>query len=72
VVEKLKEIEVLLKAGSSYFSVVAVKHSTPRAVEHIPGPTIQDQTTALKVLDKTMTLLSDEEVRRIGIWGMED
>ena len=49
---------------------MAVKHSTPRAVEHIPGPTIQDQTTASKMLDKTMTLLSDDEVRRISIWGM--
>ena len=44
VAEKLKEIEGLLKAGSSYSSVVAVNHSMPKAVEHIPGPKIQDQT----------------------------
>ncbi|XP_062169188.1 disease resistance protein At4g27190-like [Alnus glutinosa] len=70
VAKKLKEIEDLLKAGSSHSGVVAVNHSMPRAVEHVPGPIIQDQTTASKTLAKTMTLLSDDGVRRIGIWGM--
>jgi disease resistance protein RPS2 len=70
VAKKLKEIEDLLKARSSHSGVVAGNHSMPRAVEHIPGPTIQDQTTSSKNLAKTMTLLSDDEVRRVGIWGM--
>jgi disease resistance protein RPS2 len=70
VAEKLKEIEGLLKAGSSHSGAVAVNYSVPRAVEHVPGPTIQDQTTPSKTLAKIMTLLSDDEVRRIGIWGM--
>jgi disease resistance protein RPS2 len=70
VVKKLKEIEDLLKDGSSHSGAVAVNHSIPRVVEHVPGPTIQDQTTASKTLAKTMTLLSDDGVRRIGIWGM--
>jgi disease resistance protein RPS2 len=70
VAKKLKVIEDLLKAGSSYSGAVAVNRSMPRAVEHVPGPTIQDQTTASKTLAKTMTLLSDDGVRRIGIWGM--
>jgi disease resistance protein RPS2 len=39
-------------------------------VEHIPGPTIQDQTTPSKTLAEIMALLSDDEVQRIGIWGM--
>jgi disease resistance protein RPS2 len=42
----------------------------PRAVEHIPGPTIQDQTAPSKTLDEIMALLSDDGVQRIGIWGM--
>ncbi|XP_059439174.1 disease resistance protein At4g27190-like [Corylus avellana] len=70
VVEKLKEIKRLLEAGSSHCGAVAVNHSMPSAVEHIPGPTIQDQTTPSKTLAEIMTLLSDNEVRRIGIWGM--
>ncbi|KAG7955999.1 hypothetical protein I3843_11G102600 [Carya illinoinensis] len=57
---QLKRIEWLLKSGSSHIGVVA----------HIPGPSIQDETTASKTLAKTVTLLSDPEVRRIGIWGM--
>ncbi|KAG2680491.1 hypothetical protein I3760_11G101500 [Carya illinoinensis] len=67
---QLKRIEWLLKSGSSHIGVVAVNYSVPRAVEHIPGPSIQDETTASKTLAKTVTLLSDPEVRRIGIWGM--
>jgi disease resistance protein RPS2 len=42
----------------------------PRVVEHVPGPTILDQTTSSKTLAKTMALLSDDGVQRIGIWGM--
>jgi disease resistance protein RPS2 len=70
VAEKLKEIEGFLKAGNSYSGVVAVNQSLPRTVEYIPGPTFQDPTTSSETLVKTMTLLSDDEVRRIGIWGM--
>jgi disease resistance protein RPS2 len=70
VAERLKEIEGLLKAGSSHSGVVAVNQSMPKAVEHIPGPTIEDQTTSSKTLAETLTLLSNDEVRRIGIWGM--
>ncbi|KAB1225484.1 hypothetical protein CJ030_MR1G018623 [Morella rubra] len=40
------------------------------AVEHIPGPSIRDQTPASESLARTMTLLSDLKVQRIGIWGM--
>jgi disease resistance protein RPS2 len=70
VAKKLKKIEDLLKAGSSYSSAVAANRSMPEAVEHVPGQTIQDQTTSSKTLATIMTLLSDDGVRRIGIWGM--
>ncbi|KAM3744342.1 hypothetical protein ACB098_06G045900 [Castanea mollissima] len=55
----LEEIKRLLEAGK-----------VPRAVEHIPGPSIQGQTTASKALEKTMRLLSDDRFQRIGIWGL--
>ena len=40
------------------------------AVEHIPAPSIEDQTTASLILAKLMNLLNDDEVGRIGVWGM--
>ena len=49
--------------------IVAVS-CAKRAVEHIPGPSIEDQTTASGTLEKIMDLLNDDGVRRIGIWGM--
>jgi disease resistance protein RPS2 len=68
VAEKLKDVRGLLEAGRSHSGAVAVNHSI--AVEHIPGPIIQDQTTPSKTLAEIMALLCDDEVRRIGVWGM--
>ncbi|XP_040989065.1 disease resistance protein At4g27190 [Juglans microcarpa x Juglans regia] len=68
--ENLREIQRLLKAGSFHTGSVSVSYSAPSAVEHIPGHSIQDQTTASTTLSQTMTLLSDPTVLRIGIWGM--
>uniref|UniRef100_A0A2N9F1A8 NB-ARC domain-containing protein n=1 Tax=Fagus sylvatica TaxID=28930 RepID=A0A2N9F1A8_FAGSY len=64
-----EEIKRLLEAGSFPTGMV---HPTrrPRAVEHIPVPSIRGQTTASKLLDETMELLYDDEVGRIGIWGL--
>ncbi|KAK4850478.1 hypothetical protein QYF36_007105 [Acer negundo] len=65
----LKEIERLLKVGD-----IAVKMAgriyLAKAVEHIPGPSIVNQTTASKNLAKVMDLLNDDDVLRIGVWGM--
>nr|POF06303.1 disease resistance protein [Quercus suber] len=69
VAEILPEIERLLK-DSSFNSGVFYPSKRPRAVEHNPGPSIQAQTTASKSLEKTMSQLYVDEVRRIGIWGM--
>ncbi|XP_059441574.1 disease resistance protein At4g27190-like [Corylus avellana] len=72
VAEKLKDIEELRKAGISHSADgVAFNHPRPKAVEHIPGPTIQDhQTTSSKTLTEIRTKLSDDKVRRLGIWGL--
>ncbi|XP_030964959.1 disease resistance protein At4g27190-like [Quercus lobata] len=67
--EILDNIKRLLKAGKFPHGLVYPTR-VPRAVEHIPGPSIQDQTTASKVLEKTMRLLSDDRFQRIGIWGL--
>lgn len=39
-------------------------------IEYIPGPSIEDQTTALRTQAQLKELLSDDKVRRIGVWGM--
>jgi disease resistance protein RPS2 len=49
---------------------VVYSTTKPKAVEHLPGPSIPGQTTALKTLDKTMSLLYDDRYRVIGIWGL--
>ena len=61
-----KEITGLLHAGSFVSGVV---DAFPRAVEHIPGPSIRDQTTASKALARTKRLLSNNRYQIIGIWG---
>ncbi|KAK4414564.1 Disease resistance protein [Sesamum alatum] len=38
--------------------------------EYIPTPAIDDQATASRNMAKVMDLLSNKEVKRIGIWGM--
>ncbi|KAK1563332.1 hypothetical protein Q3G72_026165 [Acer saccharum] len=65
----LKEIERLLKAGDIAVKMVG-RNYLAKAVEHIPGPSIVNQTTASQNLAKVMDLLNDDEVTRIGVWGM--
>ncbi|KAI9184751.1 hypothetical protein LWI28_000761 [Acer negundo] len=65
----LKEIERLLKAGDIAFKMVG-RNYLAKAVEHIPGPSIVNQTTASQNLAKVMDLLNDDDVLRIGVWGM--
>ncbi|KAL4619209.1 hypothetical protein ACB092_06G063400 [Castanea dentata] len=67
--EILDNIKRLLEAGKFPQGLVYPTR-VPRAVEHIPGPSIQGQTTASKALEKTMRLLSDDRFQRIGIWGL--
>ncbi|KAF3968899.1 hypothetical protein CMV_007261 [Castanea mollissima] len=67
--ETLKEIRRLLPVAASFDSGVVSLTRVPRAVECIPGPSIQGQTTASKKLDETMKALYDG-CKRIGIWGL--
>ncbi|KAK1583008.1 hypothetical protein Q3G72_020188 [Acer saccharum] len=55
----LKEVERLLKAGDIAAKMVGQNYLT-KAVEHIPGPSTVNQTTASQHLAKVM----------IGVWGM--
>ncbi|KAK2639471.1 hypothetical protein Ddye_027266 [Dipteronia dyeriana] len=66
---RLKEIERLLKVGDIAVKMAGQNYLT-KAVEHIPGPSIVNQTTASQNLAKVMDLLNDDDVLRIGVWGM--
>ncbi|KAK1582612.1 hypothetical protein Q3G72_016755 [Acer saccharum] len=65
----LKEIERLLKVGDIAVKIVG-RNYLAKAVEHIPGPSIVNQTTASQNLAQVMDLLKDDDVLRIGVWGM--
>lgn len=69
VAKMLNEIERLLEVGNFPAGMLAVSHQV-EAVKHIPGPSIEDQTTTSNTLTKTMNMLSEDGVRSIGIWGM--
>ncbi|KAL3499803.1 hypothetical protein ACH5RR_038896 [Cinchona calisaya] len=63
--EKLTDVKRLVQASSFPYGVAA-----PVIVEHLPGPSIGDQPTAAENMAKLMDLLNDDEVKRIGVWGM--
>ena len=65
----LKEVEILQKAGNIVAQIVNVNYLA-KPVEHIPGPSIENQETASKNLAKVMDLLKDDNIRMIGVWGM--
>ncbi|KAL6340402.1 hypothetical protein AAG906_006057 [Vitis piasezkii] len=67
-VQRLKKVQRLRKVGTSISMVAA--HRLARRVEHIPGPSIECQATATQNLAKIMSLLNDDGVGRIGVWGM--
>ncbi|KAJ0045607.1 hypothetical protein Pint_04264 [Pistacia integerrima] len=64
-----KEVERLLKAGNLASQMVGLNYLA-KILEHIPGPSIESQSTASKTLAKIMNLLNDDNVLRIGVWGM--
>ncbi|KAL3503434.1 hypothetical protein ACH5RR_037883 [Cinchona calisaya] len=63
--KKLVVVKGLIEAGSFYNGVAG-----PVIVEHIPGPYIEYQSTAARNIAQVMDLLSSDEVKRIGVWGM--
>ncbi|KAL5802617.1 hypothetical protein ACOSQ4_030922 [Xanthoceras sorbifolium] len=64
----LKEVQDLVKAAS-FPNGLLTANDAAETVEHIPGPSIQDQSTASKTLAKVMDLLKNDGVKRIGVWG---
>lgn len=65
----LKDVKRLMKEGN-IAAKMASRNYLAKAVEHIPGPSIENQTTASKNIAKVMDLLKEDDVLRIGVWGM--
>ncbi|GFZ06589.1 hypothetical protein Acr_18g0007590 [Actinidia rufa] len=67
--KKLIEVRRLIEAASFPSGMVSENYQVKK-VEHIPGPTIEGQTTASRNLMKVLNLLNDDSVNRIGVWVM--
>lgn len=65
----LRKVQGLESAGIFPTGLV-IANPEAKPVEHIPGPSIEHQTTASKTLGKLMKLLDGDGIRRIGIWGL--
>ncbi|KAL0429156.1 UNVERIFIED_CONTAM: Disease resistance protein [Sesamum radiatum] len=59
-----------LRGDCKFPEGVAGPDPFPVRSEYIPAPTIDDQATASRNMAKVMDMLSREDARRIGIWGM--
>ncbi|KAK1260548.1 putative disease resistance protein [Acorus gramineus] len=61
---KAEEVKQLVSSGG-FPSGVAVVNPRLKVVEQIPGPPVEGQ-----MMDEILKLLSDDRIRKIGIWGM--
>lgn len=68
-VKKMDEVKQLKDAGNSFSNKMSVSDQLI-PVEHIPGPSITDQKTASENFTKLLDLLKNDEVSRIGVYGM--
>ncbi|KAL0379795.1 UNVERIFIED_CONTAM: Disease resistance protein [Sesamum angustifolium] len=59
-----------LRGDAKFLEGVAGPDPFPVRSEYIPAPTIDDQATASRNMAKVMNMLSREDMKRIGIWGM--
>ncbi|KAK4414610.1 Disease resistance protein [Sesamum alatum] len=66
---RLAEARQLTTDGEILDGVIGPDPSIVRT-EHMPAPDIEDQATASRNMANVMALLSREDVKRIGIWGM--
>ena len=65
----LEKVQMLQKEGNSIISMAAANRKA-HAVEHMPGPSVENQSTASQNLARIMDLLNDDGVKSIGVWGM--
>ncbi|KAG5588948.1 hypothetical protein H5410_039462 [Solanum commersonii] len=59
----------LKNGGESFGSNLMEENYRMEKVEHLPGPSIKNQSAARKNLDKILQHLENDEVGIIGVWG---
>ncbi|KAM3232388.1 disease resistance protein like [Capsicum annuum] len=59
----------LKEVGENFGSNLVVENYRVKKVEHIPGTSIEGQSTATRNLNKILRLLEDDKVCIIGVWG---
>ncbi|GFZ06590.1 NB-ARC domain-containing disease resistance protein [Actinidia rufa] len=65
----LIKVRRLVEAASFPSPMVAENHQVKK-VEHIPGPSIEGQSTASRNLMRILIFLNDDGASTIGVWGM--
>ncbi|XP_077242309.1 disease resistance protein At4g27190-like [Tasmannia lanceolata] len=68
--EKIQEVKELMDTRANFPEELAVPNPQPESVQEMPGPSIVDQKAASELLDRLKELVLNDEIRKIGIWGM--
>ncbi|XP_077242296.1 disease resistance protein At4g27190-like [Tasmannia lanceolata] len=68
--EKIQEVRELIDTRANFSIELAVPNPRPESVQEMPGPSIVDQKAASELLDRLKELVLNDEIRKIGIWGM--
>ncbi|XP_077244377.1 disease resistance protein At4g27190-like [Tasmannia lanceolata] len=69
-VEKIKEVKELIDTRANFPEELAIPNPQPESVQEMPGPSIVDQKAASELLDRLKELVLNDDIRKIGIWGM--
>lgn len=69
VVKKRKEVKQLIEL-CNFQNVVTDKKTPIKPVERMQGPSLSGQRVAEEMLELLKGYLNDDEIKRIGVWGM--
>ncbi|XP_077242297.1 disease resistance protein At4g27190-like [Tasmannia lanceolata] len=68
--EKIKEVKELIDTRANFPEELAIPNPQPESVQEMPEPSIVDQKAASELLDRLKELVLNDDIRKIGIWGM--
>ncbi|XP_077244425.1 disease resistance protein At4g27190-like [Tasmannia lanceolata] len=68
--EKIQVVRELIGTRAEFPEELAVPNPQPESAQGMPGPSIVDQKAASELLDRLKELVLNDEIRKIGIWGM--
>ncbi|XP_077242308.1 uncharacterized protein LOC143882767 [Tasmannia lanceolata] len=68
--EKFQKVKELIDTRTNFPEELAVPNPRPESVQDMPGPSIVDQKAASELLDRLKELVLNDDIRKIGIWGM--